>query len=67
MRGEDLDPAWGKGQRGHEASTPHPQLEALAWKSTLEGSGVEALEWAHVGAGRRLGKGVAAGQNGAHR
>ena len=24
MRGEDLDPAWGKGQRGHEASTPSP-------------------------------------------
>lgn len=66
MGGEDLDPAWGKGQRGREASAA-PHLGALARKSTLEGSRLGALEWAHVGAGRRRGTGVAAGQEGAHR
>lgn len=66
MRGEDLDPAWGMGQRGHEAGSPL-QLGDLAWKSTLEGSGVEALEWAHLGAGWQLGEGMATSQNGAHR
>lgn len=54
------------GQRGHEAGSPL-QLGDLAWKSTLEGSGVEALEWAHLGAGWQLGEGMATSQNGAHR
>lgn len=43
------------------------QLGGLAWKSTLEGSGVEDLEWAHLGAGWQLDEGGAASQNGAHR
>lgn len=46
---------------------PHPTLRALARKSTLEESGAGTLEWARLGAGRRLGKGWPAGRKGAHR
>lgn len=53
-------PVWSGGQY-------FPTLGALAVESTLEGSRVGALEWAHLGAGRRLGEEWPAGQEGAHR
>lgn len=65
VRGEDLDPTWDKGQRGHEASTP-PHLGP--WPGIPRWRGQEwALDWARLGARRRLDKGLAMGQKGAHR